>query len=246
VSAAEASLRSYDPRPRSATELTDAAFWLLRSEPRAVLLLGVMPAIAASAIDIVLGKQVRGTSFAIPFALGRLPIRWALIAVPALALAMVFAARLLGRSLTLESAIRTALSRAPAAIGSSLAAGVSVYLGVALFVAPGLWALMAFLLSNAALAFEPVSGVRALARSRALMYGHKGRLLLPVLLPLAANVVLGLSIARYSRIAWEVIYAAVTVYLGALAFVVYVDVRCREEAFGIEVLATRVDAGTSE
>jgi hypothetical protein len=241
-----APLRGYDLRPRSAAELLDAAFAVMRSDPKAVVLLAVGPSFATSIADLLrpvagddedelmLGLAVELTA-AVAYSL--------VIALPTFALTRLWASRLLGSAPTLGSATGDALRRAPAVLFSTLVAAVLLMLGLGLGLLPGIYVTLAFLLNQPVLAFEPIGGLPSLWRSRELMAGSKLRLLLPTLVPYFSAFVLFLPLGTYGEIASAAIAGILTAYLSALAFVAYVDVRCRKEAFDLEVLAARVEAG---
>ena len=236
----EAALRSYEVRPRSAGELVDAALAVLRSDLRAVGLFVVLPYLAVIAI---LGLVPRTSNLALSSL--RLAVTFCLLAVPSFALQTLWAQRLLGRRPSLRSAALDAVAPAPSAMLATLASGLLLTVGYALLVVPGVYVMMALLLPSPVLVFERGHAWRSLARSRTLMHGSKLRLFLPfvvfVLLSTAASLVPLGSYARWPRV---VISSLIMGYFSALAFVTYVDVRCRKEAFDIEVLAARVEART--
>jgi hypothetical protein len=126
----------------------------------------------------------------------------------------------------------------------SVAAIVLTYAGMVLVFVPAFYAALALLLPAPVLAFETAGPLAALARSRRLMVGHKLRLLVPFLAPVLALLPVSfLPIGVPARIVRAVVLGLVLAYYAAFALVVYLDLRSRKEAFDLDVLAARVEAG---
>jgi hypothetical protein len=234
-------LRSYDPRPRSTTELLDAAFAVLRSDLRAVALFSVAPHVAVTAVVVLLPRTIDPWVLLL-----RSALTWCLLAVPSYALQTIWAQRLLGSQPSLGSAAGEALRRAPSVMLATLASCALVLVGAVLLLGPGLYAMMAFLIAAPVLVFERGGPWRSLARSRTLMKTRKRRLALPVaalivVLTGAAFVPLG-SYGMWLRVAMSGVIMGV---FSALAFVTYVDARAHKEGFDLEILAARVAARTA-
>ena len=234
-------LRSYDPRPRSTTELLDAAFAVLRSDPKAIAVFGVLPSAVASAILGLIPRTLN------PWVnLPRTALSFCLLAVFSYALQSLWAQRLLGHHPSLRSAAGAAVRSAPAVMLSTLLSALLVTVGWALLVVPGIYATMALLLPAPVLVFERVGALRSLARSRTLMQGSKRR----IALPFAALVILSLTVSfaplggSYGRWPRVVLSSLLLGAFSALAFVSYLDVRARKEGFDLEILAARVAART--
>jgi hypothetical protein len=240
VTDAEAALHGYDLQARSAGALADAAFGLLRSDPLSVGLFVVLPWLATRAAYVtipiprsILSGIVSST------------VAFCVTSVGSFALQTLWAGRLLGRRPSAGAAAVDALKRAPAVILATVASGTLFYAGAALLAVPGFYVMLALLLPSPVLVFEPVGAFRSLARSRSLMVGAKRRLFLPVVLPLLVVSAIGVvSLPHPATWARTVLSSLVAGFLSALAFVAYVDVRCRKEGFDVYILAARVEAGT--
>jgi hypothetical protein len=220
------------------TELLDAAFAVLRSDAKAAALLLVLPQCILSAFD----GFIEGLSVAVQLAVGIAGN--AFLSFPAFVILLLWAGRLLGERPSWSRAVRGALRRAPAVL---LATTVSIslfFLGLFLFFLPAIWVVLVLFLPAEVLAFERVGGLRALARSRALMVGSKRRVVLPVLVLVVLSFLSDLPFGAGYRAAAAFVGAVAGAYLSALSFVTYVDARARKEGFDLEVLAARVAART--
>jgi len=234
-------------RPRSATELVDAAFQVFRRDP--------VPFLLASAVFYVPWLLIR-LGLDAPLLVGELD--WGRMLISAVVSLFVYATasavtmRLasdvyLDRPTDLASAIRAVVPKIPTLIVTSLLAFVAVIVGFMLFILPALYPLARFFAVRQSVVLEGAGVARAFSRSSALSAGVKWHILSTLFL--AGLIVLAISIGASmvsSMIPVRVVQFAIATgisvlvypFLGIAQTLLYYDVRIRKEGFDIEYLAS--------
>lgn len=188
-------------------------------------------------------------------------IQFLLIDVLALAaMFRVFSETILGHSAGAGAAVRLAASRFWALLGLSLLRGIVVAIGLLFLVVPGVWLYVIWAVAVPVLLLEKTGVSEALSRSRDLVRGRWwatfGALLLwavifaiaEIAISVLLNVILSDTVGSptgyvllqgLKRFIAEVLFAP---FGAAVVTAIYFDLRVRNEAFDIEVMANHLAA----
>jgi hypothetical protein len=127
-------------------------------------------------------------------------------------------------------------------VGALFLAMLFVLLGFLLLIIPGVLLYIRYLLVPVVVVVEDVGGAAALKRSRELLKGNWGKVIvLGILLMIIGMVMTGVSALIPQKLLAATISAAVTVLYTTFAqiviVVIYMHARCQKEAFDLEFLA---------
>jgi hypothetical protein len=154
----------------------------------------------------------------------------------------------LGREATVAGSMRFAFGILAPLLGTILLWTLAIAVGLVLFVFPGVYLMMAFLVVNQVMVIERRFGLRALQRSRELMIGHMlrglGVLLVSGLLVgvLQGGLELVLTPLPWIQPLGSALGQAVGIsFSSAVTVLLYFDIRCRNEAFDLEHLSQLVE-----
>jgi hypothetical protein len=246
-------------RPRSATELIDAAVQLLRQhyvELVAVTALFMIPVIIARLVfvpdQMLTPGQMPSASALRGFGL-LYPISFIFSSVSTAATVVIVSDSYLGRDVTIEAAVSRVLARFWTVLGAAFLEGLIIVFGFVLLIVPGIiFACWLFATMNVVMV-EDKSAFDALARSRSLARGSVGKILGVLLLSILMvwliqfliGVVLGLLFAGLRpgnpSMAGQLVGYAVAILLYPFVQVVitllYYDLRIRKEGFDLELMA---------
>jgi hypothetical protein len=239
-------------RPRSATELVDAAFQLYRRDPLplitglAIIYVPWLLFVAIAGFTSLLTAQADPTAFEVRsyvLAVGSELVAYLLAAT----LMTVLASDLyLGRPIDLVASIRAILPRLGAVLVAALIVAVCGLFGFLFLVVPGVYVVLRLFAVKQAVLLEGKSGVAAVGRSWNLVKGHAWHVFVTMLLALLLNLALtfGAGMVAFlipSMIARLVLSTAVKVVvyplISTIETVLYYDIRIRREGFDIEYLA---------
>jgi hypothetical protein len=152
-----------------------------------------------------------------------------------------------GRSVTTGEALRRGLQRLLPLFGTSFLYFFFVLLGFLLFILPGIYLSVGYILLYPVMLLEDTFGMRALRRSRALMRGHMARGFGIVLVMTLIGFIVGAglqfafgTLPLLGPLATGLANAFAGAYGSAVLVVLYFDARCRQEAFDLEHLAAQV------
>ena len=244
----------YEIRAMSFGEILDTGFQLLRDH--FVLLAGIAAVlyVPTAILNAYLGAAIQAPSQgpAGPLiAAGVGLILLAFVASPIVQVAITYAIGevYIGHRPTIGDALRFGISILVPLAGTALLMYLAVLLGLALFVLPGVYLLLAFMLVWQVMVLERTFGMPALQRSRELMRGHLARglgvvvvsSLVILLLVGAVDFILGF-VPVLGPIGAGIAQAAGAAYGAAVGVALYFDIRCRKEAFEVEHLAQQVAA----
>jgi hypothetical protein len=246
---------AYEIRELSFGEILDRGFRLVRDHvvllgapaaviyvPTSLVLSSLAPEVAAEPADLI----PVAASFGVLFVLSLLavPVLWA-------AITHAIGESYLGRPVTIGEALRAGVDVFLPLIGTWILAYLAILGGFLLFIVPGIYLTLAFLLVMQVMVLERRFGVRALGRSRELMRGYMlrgfGIVLVGALLVslLSSGIELGLGwIPLVGPIATGLAQALGFAYTSTLGVLLYFDIRCRKEAFDLEHLSRLVEART--
>lgn len=244
-------------RPRSTTELIDAAVQLLRQH--------YMEIVTASAIFLIPAFILR--LFLPDMRAGRLPggeqtlllllgllITGIFSIVSTAAVVIVISDSYLGREISIMSAVQRVIGRFWSVFGAALLQSIFTVIGLMLFIIPGFVFLAWFFAGTVVVVIEGKTAWASLMRSRQLVAGSVGRVLGVLFL---TGIILGtieIIILFLLGIAGVFIHAstALTTLGGNIASLLtypfftvvitllYYDLRIRKEGFDLEMMATEL------
>jgi hypothetical protein len=243
-------MNDLDLRPRSSTEIVDAAFQLFRRNPTQLILAAALVYVPWLVIrlvfDLGISDPLMGPNKALAFAAGTMVVYAMVGGVTSVMASDMY----LGRPPDVASAFRLAGSRFFALVVSGVIRAVLIALGIVFFLIPGLYALGRYFAVTQAVMLEDKGAGGALSRSSALSGGLKrhivNTILLIALVSLAISIGIGLlsGVVR-SNVISNVVATAASVVLyplfGITETLLYYDARIRKEGFDVEYLA-RIDA----
>jgi len=236
-------------RPRSATELVDAAFQVYRRAP-----LQFMVALAAVyvpwlVIRLALDINVDPTNIPPPSTLITIAVVGvAIYAVAGGAISVVARDVYLDLPISVPDAFRVVATRLVTLIVASVVTVALMTIGFVFFLVPAFYVIARFVVVRQVIVLEDTGTGGALSRSSALTVGLKmhvlGTLALIILLLLAVNIGAGLLINMIpSRVVMNVLSTALSVVVGPILgiteTVLYYDLRIRREGFDVEYLVGR-------
>ena len=258
-------------RPRSVSELVDAAFQVLRAGyAQYVMLMGIayvpwLLIVMFLSRSLFAGAETGtgGLTRSLVLSLG------GLIWFSVIDGAMTVAASqgYLGQRVDVGGAFGRAFGQVGALVGVAIARGVLIFVGLVFFIAPGLYFLARYAVAPAAVVLERTGLFGSLGRSSALSDGFKWHVLKTLVLVwviyLALSIALvamiggvvsgaGLGAAgtlRYLSVI-QIVSAIFTILVYPLVSIVqtllYYDLRIRKEAFDIELMASSLSGPPSQ
>ena len=230
-------------RPRSITEIVDAAFHLLRERYVAFVTAG---AVVLSPVILLHALLPSGDA-----AFARLLANFLYGLFDAAVIVLVSDAYL-GRPADVPGALREVAARAGRLFGASFLRGVLVLLAALLFVIPGLIVLaLTFAAPMVVMLEDPDDATMALRRSRELVRGDLLRVtgtvvlafVVLLVLVIVASVPLGLlegvlgSGPRVLGVTNELVVLLVYPLVSVVGTLLYYDLRIRKEGFDLEMMA---------
>jgi hypothetical protein len=234
------------PRPRSATELVDAAFQVYRRDPMQFLLVTAVTYVPWMVLRLVLGISLdpdrMSVSSAAIISLGSL-LAYGIVSG---AVTRVAHEVYLSGTADATAALRDIILRLPTLLVATVAKLVAV-VGAALFlILPALYPLAAYFAVAQAVVLERRGVVDAMRRSSQLARDLKGHILKTILLLFIINVAVsigtGLPVAMAdNHVLDEVVSTTVAILVyplfGITETLLYYDARIRKEGFDVELLA---------
>ena len=236
-------------RPRSATELVDAAFQVYRRAPLQFMVALAVVYVPWLVLQLVFGVELDPNAF--PSTSTILTILVGGVAIYAIAGGVITA---LARDVYLDlpvsvpEAFRAVATRLVTLIVASVVTVVLMMIGGMLFFFPLFYVVARFAVVRQAVMLEDAGAARALSRSSTLSTGLKlhilGTLGLIVVLLLTVNVGAGFLIGLIpSHVAVRALSTAMSVVVGPILgiteTVLYYDLRIRREGFDVEYLVGR-------
>jgi hypothetical protein len=236
-----------DLRPRSATELVDAAFQVFRRAPVQFIVAAAVVYVPWLVIQLAFNLSIQPDSLPGFDVLGANLVAGVIIYV-ILGGAIAVLARdvYLERTPDIAGAYKIVGQRIVSLIIVSLTVLVMLVFGLILFLLPVLYPLSKYFAARQAVLLEGLGPGRALGRSSALSAGVKGHVLgtlvLAGLLTIAISIGAGLAVGLVhstvvQRITETVIGVCVRPFFSIVETLLYYDVRIRKEAFDIEYMA---------
>jgi hypothetical protein len=244
-------------RPRSTTELIDAAVQLLRQHYMEIVTVSAVFLIPAFILrlflpDVRAGRLPTGEQAFVFF--GGLAIASIFSIVSTAAVVVVISDSYLGREISIVNAVKRVISRFWSVFGAALLQSLFLALGLMLFIIPGFLFLAWFFAGTVVVVVEGKTAWASLMRSRQLAAGSVGRILgvlfltaiilatieiIALMLLGVAGVFIHASAALTTlggNLASLLIYPFFTVVITLL----YYDLRIRKEGFDLEIMAAEL------
>lgn len=156
-----------------------------------------------------------------------------------------------GNTMAMGDAFRGGLRRALPLVGTYLLQSLGIVVGLVLLVLPGLYLMVAWMLTTQIVMLEGLAGPTALGRSRELLKEHMLRALGIVIV---AGVIVGVlqvgldlllsGIPVVRGVVSALVQSVGLAFVTAVSVVLYFDLRCRKENFDLEHLARLVESGS--
>jgi hypothetical protein len=240
-------------RPRSATELVDAAIQVYKRQPLSFILAIALIYVPWLFVRVAFGIGLDDNP--IPTPTQTIVTAFGVIVVYAIAggVTTVMASDVyLDKPVDLARAFRTVGARVAPLITTMIIVTIALGLGFALFLLPALYPLARFFAVRQTILLEDVGSVAALRRSSELSLGSKRHILNTLLL--VGVIFLAISIGALlltgmipNRLLRETLNTAISVLVypafGITETLLYYDLRIRKEGFDVEYLAAQASAG---
>lgn len=243
-------------RPRSATEIVDAAFQLYRRDPLGYLLVSALCYVPILVIQLV----VLGPGMQIEQQLARLTAGysflvllgyWVSLSLMSATIVRLSSEDYLGRRLEPAVAVRDALPRVPAVMFGLLIKYILMVLGFVLFIVGFFWVMARYFAVTTAIVIEGRGVGGAFARSATLSRGRKMHILGTSLLVFVIFFVVYMAVSIVAAITGSMVISVVlSVVVSIFAYpmfaitemLLYYDARVRNEGYDIEVMANELQA----
>ncbi len=244
-----------DFRPRSNSELLDAAFEIYRRYFTVFIAINVFVAVPL-AISAYFGQSailLQHTDGLFSSTLIRIA---AALVSPFIegAIACATSAAYLGKQVDFEQAIRAAFSRPAQLFVAMIAKWVLIFLGLILFIAPGLVVFKRYFALPMTVLFENNKVGDAISRSRDLADGNGTRIFsllggvfLFVFIASTTLLQLATAVAHSAvgaAVATLILTTAISPFSTIVATLLYYDIRIRKEGYDIELMAQALDAAS--
>jgi hypothetical protein len=233
-------------RPRSATELVDAAFQVYRRAPLQFMVALAVVYVPSLVLRLVFDINIDPANMPPPSTLATFAIiGFATYAIAGGAISVVARDVYLDHPVSVAEAYRIVATRLVTLVLVSVVTVVLMTISAMLLLLPALYVIARFVAVRQAVVLEDAGTGRALSRSSALTVGLKmhvlGTLALMFVLVIAVNVGAGLLINLIpSRVIMNVLSTALSVVVGPILgiteTVLYYDLRIRREGFDLEYL----------
>jgi hypothetical protein len=239
-------MNDLDLRPRSSTEIVDAAFQLFRRSPTQLILAAALVYVPWLVIrlvfDLGITDPLMGPTKTLALFVGLIVVYSVVGGVTAIMASDIY----LGQTPDVGAAFRSTASRFVVLAVSGIIRVTLIGIGFVFLVIPGLYALGRFFAVTQAVVLENQGIAGALSRSSQLSVDLKrhivNTILLIALVTVAISVGFGLlSTVFESKVITNVVSTASSVFLypllGLTETLLYYDTRIRKEGFDVEYLA---------
>jgi hypothetical protein len=241
-------------RPRSASEIVDAALQLYRRDPLTYLLLSAIcyaPILVlqlaiigpATRIEEQLRSLTGGFSFVLLFG------AWVSLSLMSAVIVRLSSEDYLGRRIEPAVAVRDALVRLPIVMFALLFKYILMTLGFFLFFIGFLYVMARYFAVTAGIVIEGRGAVGTFGRSAALSRGHKMHILGTLLLAFVIFAVIYFAIAIVGAMIGSIVISTILTTVATIAaypmfaiieMLLYYDARVRNEGYDIEMMAEAI------
>jgi hypothetical protein len=248
-------MNEIDLRPRSATELVDAAFQLFRRNPTPLIVASALVYVPWLVIrlvfDLGISNPMMGAEKAYVLIAGTLVVYAIVGGVVSLLAGDIY----LSNTPDLAAAFRVTGARIVALIVAGLIRAMLMGIGFVFLIVPGFYVLGRYFAVTQAIVLEDKGVGGALSRSSSLSVGLKlhivGTIVLIGLVSLAISIGIGmLASISQSKVIVNVVSTAASVVVyplfGLTETLLYYDARIRKEGFDVEFMAGAASMSASE
>jgi hypothetical protein len=229
-------------RSRSATELLDAAFQVLRARYDLIVAASLLISLPSFILQLVIPPGAERVTDA---------VHGLLLSYAGAAAVVIVSDAYLGQTRSLGQVLRAVFSRFGTLWGTAFIKNVMISIGLLLLVVPGVIAFIATFAMVPAVMLEGLSTSDAFSRSRTLAKGNQARifwtLVLAFVLVIFASMGLVVAVGLLALpmgglsdpaldLLMQVIFSAVYPFVAMVSVLLYYDARIRNEGFDIEML----------
>jgi hypothetical protein len=243
-------------RPRSASEIVDAAFQLYRRDPLTYLLVSAVcyaPILVLQLIVFGPAMQVEQqlSRLTAGYSVGLLLGYWISVSLMSAVMVRLSSEDYLGHPIEPAVAVRDAVVRLPAVMVGLLIKYLLMIVGFVFFIVGAFWVVTRYFAVTAGIVIEGRGAFAALGRSAALSKGRKLHILGTTLLAFLIFFVLYIAIGIVAAMTGSAVISNVlTVVASIVAYpmfsitemLLYYDARVRGEGYDIEVMAEGLSA----
>ena len=249
-------------RPRSATELVDAAFQILRSHYGQLVVCSAIAYVPMLLLRLfVIGDTTRFLSGdpAAAQAGMFLTTLWTLLgslvtySLMSAVLVVLTAQAYLGDQVDVGTAVRRVIPRVVPVLLASIIRSVLFIIGFILFIVPGFWVLARYFAVVPAIVLEEAGTLRSFSRSAELSHGRKWHILGTLVLVTIIYYLLVLGVSLIGAVTGNFVLQTTISSVGAILVypvvaiteaLLYYDARIRSEGLDIELMTDALDAPT--
>ena len=249
-------------RPRSATELVDAAFQILRSHYGQLVVCSAIAYVPMLLLRLfVIGDTTRFLSGdpAMAQAGMLLTTLWTLLgslvtySLMSAVLVVLTAQAYLGDQVDVGTAVRRVIPRVVPVLLASIIRSVLFIIGFILFIVPGFWVLARYFAVVPAIVLEEAGTLRSFSRSAELSRGRKWHILFTLLLVTIIYYLLVVGVSLIGAVTGNFVLQTTISSVGAILVypvvaiteaLLYYDARIRSEGLDIELMTDALDAPT--
>ena len=241
-------------RPRSASEIVDAAFHLYRRDPLTYLLMSALcytPLLVLQLVAIGPATRIEEqlTRLTAGFSLVMMFGTWVSLSLMSAVIVRLSSEDYLGRRLEPAVAVRDALVRLPAVMFGLLFKYILMVFGFFFFIVGALYVMARFFAVTAGIVIEGRGVAGAFGRSSTLSRGRKLHILGTSLLAFLIFVVIYFAIGILAAMTGSIVISTIlTVVASIVAYpmfaivemLLYYDTRVRNEGYDIEMMAEAI------
>jgi hypothetical protein len=249
-------------RPRSATELVDAAFQILRSHYGQLVVCSAIAYVPMLLLRLfVIGDTTRFLSGdpAMAQAGMLLTTLWTMLgslvtyALMSAVLVVLTSQAYLGDQVDVGTAVRRVIPHVVQVLLASLIRSVLFIFGFILFIVPGFWVLARYFAVVPAIVLEEAGTLRSFSRSAELSRGRKWHIIGTLLLVTIIYYLLVLGVSLVGTMTGNFVVQTTISSVGAILVypvvaiteaLLYYDARIRSEGLDIEMMTEALDAPT--
>lgn len=249
-------------RPRSATELVDAAFQILRSHYGQLVVCSAIAYVPMLLLRLfVIGDTTRFLSGdpAMAEAGMLLTTLWTMLgslvtyALMSAVLVVLTSQAYLGDEVDVGTAVRRVIPRVVQVLLASVIRSVLFIFGFILFIVPGFWVLARYFAVVPAIVLEEAGTLRSFSRSAELSRGRKWHIIGTLLLVTIIYYLLVLGVSLVGAVTGNFVVQTTISSVGAILVypvvaiteaLLYYDARIRSEGLDIEMMTDALDAPT--
>ena len=245
-------------RPRSATEIIDAAFQILKQQYGTFVVLAALAYLPYIVFMLAVGASTAGANpdeqFSAALGAGLIALPLALIWFPIAECAVLVGASdaLLGKPVEPGAALRAVLSRFFSVLGAAIIKGLLVFAAMLFFIVPGVIVWLGFFATPAVVVFEKLGAAESIGRSWNLARDMKlkvlGVMILVYLLVTAVQIAVEVvaQMAGINQMMASVASSVLVIFIypliGICTALLYYDARIRKEGFDLQVLASELES----